>query len=136
VWDGPTGAAWGAHEEIPKRWVEYDFNRSQHTVRQYDIGSTYAAAIDSHSDSTYVLSPLENGSATSVHYASVQCYPPEISKKLSHDKVDAEKRWRLGGDLEVAQQEAGIVAEQRLEAPPSATLSLARPSIQNSVYRS
>jgi hypothetical protein len=102
---------------IPKRWVKYDFYRLQHTVHQYDIGSTYPWGFSNpHSDSTYVLSPLDNGSATCLHYTNVKCYPPEVWNALAPDKNQA---WWLSGELESAQQEAEAIAEQRTKASPS-----------------
>ncbi len=105
---------------LPKRWVEYDFDRVRHTIRQYDIGSTSPWALDNpHSDSTYVLSPLDNGSATLVQYTNVKCYPREAWNKLAPDKNQA---WRLSGELESAELEVENVAEQRSKSPsPSAT---------------
>lgn len=98
-----------------KRWVEYDFNRLQHTVHQYDIASTYPWGLaNPHSDSTYALSPLDNGSATAVHYTSVKCYPPEVRNKLAPDK---EMPWQISSELDAARDDAEFIAEQRLRAP-------------------
>ena len=103
-----------------KKWVEYDFSRSQHTIHQYDIGSTYPWGLSNpHSDSTYVLSPIDNGSATTVHYTNVKCYPRETWNKLAPDK---ELSWRFSSDLDIARDEAELITEQRLKAPsPSET---------------
>jgi hypothetical protein len=112
--------------KFQKTWVEYDFDRLQHTVHQYDIGSTYPWGLSNpHSDSTYVLSPLDNGSATAVRYTNVKCYPRETWNKLAPDK---EMSWRFSSDLDVAQAEAELMAEKRLKAPsPSATPTCVSP---------
>ncbi len=113
---------------IPKGWVKYEFDRFRHIVHRYDIGSTSSWTVSNpHSDSTYALSPLDNGSATLLQYTNLKCYPREAWGKLAPDR---DQEWRLSGELESAQFEAQAIAEQRAKSPPtpSATPTCAPPT--------